>query len=119
MGTRTSYEPGTFSWVDLATTDPAGAKRFYGELFGWEADDMPAGDGATYTMLRLGEHYVAGLAEQPEDERGQGIPPHWNNYVTVADVDASAERVGSLGGTVLAPPFDVLTAGRMCVVQDP
>jgi predicted enzyme related to lactoylglutathione lyase len=35
MGKRTSYAPGTFSWVDLATTDPDAAKSFYGELFGW------------------------------------------------------------------------------------
>ncbi len=33
MGKRERYEPGTFCWVDLATTDPAGAKAFYGELF--------------------------------------------------------------------------------------
>ena len=38
MGNRERYEPGTFCWVELATTDPAGAKAFYGELFGWEKD---------------------------------------------------------------------------------
>ena len=37
--------PGTFSWADLATNRPAGAKAFYGGLFGWEFDDMPVGDG--------------------------------------------------------------------------
>jgi predicted enzyme related to lactoylglutathione lyase len=51
MGRRERYEPGTFCWVDLATTDPAGAKTFYGELFGWEAEDMPAGEAGTYMML--------------------------------------------------------------------
>jgi uncharacterized protein len=53
MGKRERYEPGTFCWVDLRTTDPAGAKVFYSELFSWEAEDMPAGGSATYTMLRL------------------------------------------------------------------
>ncbi len=43
MGKQERYEPGTFCWVDLATTDPASAKTFYGELFGREAEDMPAG----------------------------------------------------------------------------
>ncbi|MEY2534392.1 MAG: hypothetical protein QOF29_2302, partial [bacterium] len=28
MGERTSYPHGTFSWVDLATTDQEGAKAF-------------------------------------------------------------------------------------------
>ncbi|HYT25105.1 MAG TPA: VOC family protein, partial [Actinomycetota bacterium] len=31
-----SYAPGTPSWVDLMTSDPEGARAFYGELFGWE-----------------------------------------------------------------------------------
>ena len=39
MPERTSYEPGTPSWVDLTTPDPAGAKIFYGELFGWTTED--------------------------------------------------------------------------------
>ena len=29
MGKRTSYTPGTFSWVDLGTPDAAAAKSFY------------------------------------------------------------------------------------------
>ena len=48
MGERTSYEPGTFSWADVSTTDQDGAKSFYSGLFGWQADDQPVGDGVTY-----------------------------------------------------------------------
>ena len=32
MGARTEHTPGTFSYVDLSTTDPEAAKAFYGEL---------------------------------------------------------------------------------------
>src|ERR671916_865571 len=39
MPERSSYEPGTPSWVDLGTSDPDAAKRFYGELFGWQVED--------------------------------------------------------------------------------
>ena len=119
MGERTEYRPGTFSWADLATTDPDDAKRFYGDLFGWSYDDLPVGDGLVYTMCRLGESTVAALNAQQEDERRMGVPPHWNNYVTVADVDATAARARELGGSVLVEPFDVMTAGRMTVLQDP
>ena len=48
-----------------------------------------------------------------------GIPPHWNSYVTVTNVDESAKKAESLGAKVLAPPFDVMDAGRMAVLQDP
>ena len=119
MGERTEYEPGTFSWVELATTDPDGAKRFYGELFGWDAEDNPAGEAGVYTMCTLNGGYVGAMMQQGDNEREMGIPPHWNNYVTVDDVDAVTEKAGELGATVAAPPFDVMEAGRMSVIQDP
>ena len=53
MGERISYAPGTFSWTDLVTTDVSGAKAFYSELFGWQWDDMPAGEAGSYSMARL------------------------------------------------------------------
>jgi len=119
MGRRTSYEPGTFCWADLATTDAQAAKAFYGRLFGWDAVDMPAGDDATYTMLRRDGANVAALYQQGDDQREQGMAPMWLSYVSVDAVDALAERVPALAGTVLRRPFDVLQAGRMAVVADP
>jgi predicted enzyme related to lactoylglutathione lyase len=49
----------------------------------------------------------------------QGVPPHWNSYVTVASADDSAAQAKKLGGNVMLEPFDVLDAGRMAVVADP
>lgn len=114
----TSYTPGTPSWVELATTDPEAAKRFYGALFGWEFRDEPAGDGV-YTMCLLNGHSVAGLMELGPDQRTAGVPPHWATYITVPSVEDAAAKAAQAGGTVLAPPFDVMDAGRMTVVQDP
>jgi predicted enzyme related to lactoylglutathione lyase len=118
MGERTEHKPGTFSWADLATTDPDAAKRFYGDLFGWSYDDMPVDGGGTSTMSSLDGATVSALSEQRDDERSMGVPPHWNNYVTVDDLDARAAKASELGGTVVVPPFDVMTAGRMAVVAD-
>ena len=53
MPERTSYKPGTPSFVDLSTTDVAAAKDFYAGLFGWTYEDMDAGNGSTYTMASL------------------------------------------------------------------
>jgi predicted enzyme related to lactoylglutathione lyase len=119
MGLRESYTPGTFSWSDLSTTDPEGAKVFYGELFGWEAEDMPVGDGVFYSMMRRDGKNAAAIAPQPQQQREAGVPPIWQSYVTVESADATAERVKELGGKVHAPAFDVLDAGRMAVLQDP
>lgn len=119
MGKRTQYAPGTFCWVDLGTSDPAGAKSFYGELFGWQAEDIPAGEGMTYTMLRQDGDQVAALYQLGPQQHEQGVRPHWMSYVSVEDADTTAGKARELGGTVQADPFDVLEAGRMTHVQDP
>jgi uncharacterized protein len=119
MGKRTSHPPGTFSWVDLATTDAAGAKEFYAGLFGWELEDNDAGGGNVYTMCRVDGDAVAGLFGMTEDMRASGVPPNWTNYVTVEDADAAVARVKELGGQPIDDAFDVLDVGRMAVLKDP
>ena len=55
-------KPGSFCWVELGTSDNEGAKNFYTQLFGWEADDHPMGpDGSVYTILKLDGKDVGGL----------------------------------------------------------
>jgi len=111
------HAPGGFCWIELATTDQNAAKQFYGPLFGWSVMDLPMGPNAFYTMFQIdGADAAAGYTMT---EREQGIPPHWNLYIAVDDVDDTAARAGELGGTVLAAPFDVMDAGRMAVIQDP
>jgi uncharacterized protein len=119
MGERTKHTPGTFSWVDLSTTDQEGAKAFYSGLFGWEADDRPVGDGVVYSMQEIGGTDVAAISPQPEQQREAGVPPLWNSYVTVESADDAASKAGELGATVHAPPFDVMDVGRIAVIQDP
>jgi uncharacterized protein len=119
MGERSEYTPGTFCWSELASSDQAAAKAFYGGLFGWQADDRPVGDGVYYSMQLVGGKPVAAIAPQPQQQRDAGVPPLWNSYVSVDSADALAERAKELGATVHAPPFDVMTVGRMAVIQDP
>jgi uncharacterized protein len=119
MGERTQYTAGTFSWVDLATTDQEAAKTFYGELFGWSATDNPVGDDAVYSMMSIDGKDVAAIAPQPQQQRDAGVRPVWNSYITVESADKSVERAKELGATIMMPAFDVMDIGRMGVVQDP
>jgi predicted enzyme related to lactoylglutathione lyase len=119
MGERTQHAPGTFSWVDLTTTDQDAARAFYRELFGWGADDMPAGEGIVYSMMTRDGRHVAAISPQPQAQREAGVPPTWNSYVTVASADHTAAKAAELGASVHAEPFDVFDAGRMAVIQDP
>ena len=115
MGERTSYAPGTFSWVDLNTDDQEASKAFYADLLGWSYNDIPLGDGAHYSMAQIDGHDVAAITPMPP---GTDVV-HWNCYVTVDDVAAAAARAKELGATLLAEPFDVFDSGRMAILQDP
>src|SRR5271166_4857753 len=105
MGERDGYAPGTFCWVELTTSDQAGAKEFYAGLFGWEADDRAVGESSYYSMQQLDGRYVAAIAAQPQQQRDAGVPPLWNSYVWVTSADETAARAAELGGTVHAAPF--------------
>ncbi len=111
--------PGSFCWIDLATTDEAAAKSFYGVLFGWEARDIPAGPGQTYTLLDLEGREAAAMYPLRPDQLERGVPPHWNLYVAVDEADKVAARAGELDGNILAGPFDAAEYGRMAILQDP
>jgi uncharacterized protein len=108
---------GAFSWAELMTTDPDGARQFYTQLFGWGSKDMEMQDGK-YTTLQVGDTSVAGMMKIPADSP-PGMPPNWGCYVTVKDVEATCKRVTQLGGKVVMPVFEVPTVGRMAVIQDP
>ena len=113
MAEFTAHTPGTFSWPELATTDQKGAVAFYRALFGWDLNDVPLGPGETYSMFQLKGKEVSAASTLQQEQRQMGVPPHWNSYVTVKNVDESAKKAQSLGGKLLMPPFDVMDAGRM------
>ena len=113
-----SYEPGRPCWVDVMTTDVDAGKRFYGEVFGWDGEDQTDDEGnRIYTNFRKGGRLVAGMSGMGPGQ--QGMPPVWSTYIATDDADKIAARVPELGGTVIMPPMDVMTAGRMLVAQDP
>ncbi len=113
------HAPGSFCWIELATSDQNAAKSFYGKLFGWSANDFPMGPNDFYSMFQVAGRDVAAAYTLRPDQRAQGVPPHWMIYVAVESADKSAERAAQLGGKVLAPAFDVYDVGRMAVLQDP
>ena len=118
MPERTSYAPGSFSWVDLTTSDLEAAKTFYTGLLGWEykTEETPMGP---YVMAYKDDKAVAGLGNQPDEQKEMGIPSFWNSYVSVESADESASKAAELGGTVLMGPMDAVEAGRMAFIAAP
>ena len=117
-----AYEPaseqppaeGVFVWDELGTTDVDGAQRFYEAVFGWTGVD-PGPDFGGYRIFNRGDTGVAGFMANPDPS----IPPHWQPYVAVEDVDGTAAKAKDLGGIVVAEPMDIPTVGRFAIIQDP
>lgn len=107
-----SYLPGKFIWFEHISNDSEKAVAFYSELLGWQAQQMPLEQGS-YTMIMNGE---AGIGGFRNDATG---PAYWMSYVSVTDVDASAQAAAQAGATVLQPPTDFPPVGRGATLQDP
>jgi predicted enzyme related to lactoylglutathione lyase len=114
MPTKTSYEPGTPSWADLASPDLPASVAFYRALFAWDAADQGE-EAGHYHMFEVNGVPVAGAG--PIMMEGQ--PPAWTTYVSVDNADEAIDKVKKAGGTVFVEPMDVLDVGRMAVFADP
>jgi predicted enzyme related to lactoylglutathione lyase len=108
---------GVFVWDEVMTTDVEAAKRFYGDVVGWESRDVDMGKGEIYTLFSSGGVNRAGCMAWPPG--AQEMPAAWGTYIGTDDVDATAEKAQSLGATILKEPFDVPDTGRMAIFADP
>ncbi len=106
---------GAYCWQELGTTDTQKAKDFYTTLFGWGTEQFPGP--MEYTVFKSGDQGIAGLY-QLTPEMGP-IPPHWLTYFAVADCDATVQKAGELGGSVMKPAEDIPGVGRFAILRDP
>jgi len=85
-------------WFEIGTDDPAGAERFYGEMFGWAfADDegsMP---------YRIVTTPASGGIRGGVFATGGRLPNYATFYVVVPDTDEACRRAEAAGGKVLVP----------------
>jgi predicted enzyme related to lactoylglutathione lyase len=131
MPERDGYIPGVPCWVDASEPDPEAAVDFYGDLFGWELQDvMPAGLEGRYFIARcettgwslfdmsgdVRRGDVAAVGSIPE---AAPLAAMWNTYFWVDSADEAASKIRDAGGGVVTEPFDFLDACRMAVFTDP
>ena len=117
MSERTSYEPGTPCWVELAgIPDFDAGEAFYRDLLGWEIPEQPNSEQlGGYRRAKLKGRDVAGASPVMQD----GQPCEWNTYVSVEDADATLDKVRAAGGGVIVEPMDVMGMGKMAIFTDP
>src|SRR5437763_665332 len=105
MGERDSYAPGAFCWVDLVTTDAAGATAFYAALLGWEVREVADG----YSTITNEGTPNGGIRRETD------LPPHWLPYFTTPSVADTAGAARAAGASVLAEGLEV-PAGRIALL---
>jgi predicted enzyme related to lactoylglutathione lyase len=108
---------GTPIWYELMTTDADGAQGFYADVIGWSIPPSGIeGAGDYRTLTGPDGQGVGGLMTLPE---GAPMKPGWFCYIGVQDVDSTAEKIRSLGGSVHGDPQDIPGVGRFAMVTDP
>lgn len=100
---------GNLVHFEFPADDSGRSKTFWGSLFGWQFEEF-AGSG--YHMTQTPQ---PGGAVQDRQEGQSGITV----YFDTDDVVAAAEKVQSLGGTVVMPKMPVPNMGYFAICVDP
>ncbi len=136
-GANVVNEPGSVNFNDLYTSDPEGARSFYGSVFGWTTLTLGPGMEA-WTLPGYGDHLELDDPDLRKRNAEFGAPqgfedvvatlnpitadrpdtPHWGVTFAVDDADGVAAKTTTLGGEVVIPPFDAPWV-RMTVLRDP
>ena len=110
----TVITPNVPTWVDLNSKDLQASIKFYAALFGWTANKVAGPEGGNYTYFELRGKHVAGLGDAMSPDQH----PAWTLYMASTNADQTVAKMTAAGGNVVMPPMDVMTAGRMAIVQD-
>ena len=119
-GMSLSDEPltGKFIWHDLVTTDLEADKRFYSGLFGWGYEQRRGPNGNTYTLVKSGDRFVAGMVAEQRPKDGSDIS-RWLGYLSVPDVGLAVAQNDRAGGETVVGPLDISDFVRVAAITDP
>lgn len=99
------------AWFEISGPDPEGLQHFYTEAFDWQID---ADNPMNYGMVGPQEGGIpGGVGPSPDGQ------PYVVFYVAVADLQATLDKVGELGGATVTPPMDVPGGPTIAFFTDP
>lgn len=99
-------------YFEIAGKDSSKLTGFYEELFGWGINTDPATGYGYVDAVKPG--VGGGIAETRDGSAG-----HVTVYVGTADVDATLERAGALGGSTILPRTEVSDQIAIGLLGDP
>jgi predicted enzyme related to lactoylglutathione lyase len=105
---------GKLVWVDLVTTDPQKAAKFYAAVFDWQPHYFAD---KNYIELSHNGRVMSSIARYDDDEATDS-DARWLVSISVADVDAATQNAVASGGAVLEAATDLPDRGRYSVISD-
>jgi len=115
MTTRDHAPAGAPCWADLWSSDVDGSRRFYCELFGWEAAEPSPEFGGYFMFVRDGVPVAGGMGPM-----GDAAPDNrWKPYLASDDITKILELVEAGGGQITVPAMPVADLGFQAVLDDP
>jgi uncharacterized protein len=97
--------------IEVAGRDPAKLQQFFGEAFGWQIN---ADNPMNYGMFMLTDAVGGGVGPAPE-----GTDGHAMFYLGVDDVEATLQKIESVGGKRVFGPMDVPDGPTIAHFADP
>ena len=100
------------------TTDAPAAMKFYSEVFGWQPSEaMDMGPMGKYHMFNRPHGMIGGMMNKPPEMAH--VPPNWQIYFRVPDINAAIERIKANGGQILNGPMEVPGGDWIVNAMDP
>ena len=116
IGAGVVNEVNTYCWPELQTRGADKAAEFYAAVFDWEiATETKV---PNYITAKVKGHFNCGMFDLERAGLPAEIPPHWDAYFNVADLDKAIALARSLGGKTLMEPMTI-DPGRFAVIADP
>lgn len=115
MTTRDTAPNGAPCWADLWTSDVEGSRRFYGELFGWEAEEPEPEFGGYFNFRRNGVRVAGCMGDMGEMKANNA----WKPYLATDDITKLTEAAEAAGAQFFAPAMPVGDLGIQAVFSDP
>jgi uncharacterized protein len=115
MPTRDRAPIGSPCWLDLWTSDVEGSRKFYAELFGWEAQAPSPEFGGYFMFTRNGVPTAGAMGDMGE----MAADNSWKIYLATDDIAKTVEAAENDGAQIVSPPMDVADLGTQAVLVDP
>jgi predicted enzyme related to lactoylglutathione lyase len=98
--------------IEISANDREAAGKFYADLFGWEVEQMPEMNYATFTA---GDGPGGGLNPVGENTPAGSVVI----YVDSDDIEATLKKAESLGAKTLVPKTEIPQMGWFGMFADP